>query len=413
VAFVIGTATVAIWFYLLFFRGSFWWLPYRDSPLPASACGRSAVAVIPARDEAAVVGDAVASLLAQDYAGSFHIVVVDDQSSDGTAEAARTAAVAAGAPDRLTICRGEPVPPGWTGKLWAISRGIEAARYMRPDHLLLTDADIVHGSGNLRDLVSRCETESYDLVSLMVRLHCRSLWERLLIPAFVFFFFKLYPPGWVADPSRRTAGAAGGCMLIRAATLDRIGGIAGIRREIIDDCALARRVKSVGKVWLGPARHTTSIREYRSWRPIWDMVVRSAFAQLDYSALMLALTLLMLILTYLAPPFLLLSSEPAAMLCGAVSWLGMSIAFLPTLRAYDAPRPIALLLPLIALFYVAATAGSAVLFWRGRGGYWKGRVQAPAPGRHLTAAPNATVWAMPRWHRRSAPHRAVRRGRRR
>jgi hopene-associated glycosyltransferase HpnB len=252
---------------------------------------------------------------------------------------------------------------------------------MRPDHLLLTDADIVHGAGNLRELVSRCETEDYDLVSLMVRLHCRSLWERLLIPAFVFFFFKLYPPSWVADPSRRTAGAAGGCMLIRAAILERIGGIESIRGEIIDDCALARRVKSVGKVWLGPARHTTSIREYRSWRPIWDMVVRSGFAQLDYSALMLALTVLMLALTYLAPPLLLLSSEPVAAWCGGLAWLGMSIAFLPTLRVYDAPRPIALLLPLITLFYVAATVASAVLFWRGRGGYWKGRVQAPAPDR--------------------------------
>jgi hypothetical protein len=168
-------------------------------------------------------------------------------------------------------------------------------------------------------------------------------------------------------------------MLIRATALERIGGIDSIRSQIIDDCALARRVKSVGKVWLGPARHTTSIREYRSWRPIWDMVVRSAFAQLDYSALMLTLTLLMLSLTYLAPPLLLLSPEPPAMLCGAVSWLGMSIALLPTLRAYDVPRPIAVLLPLIALFYVSATVASAVLFWRGRGGYWKGRVQAPAP----------------------------------
>jgi hopene-associated glycosyltransferase HpnB len=250
---------------------------------------------------------------------------------------------------------------------------------MRPDHLLLTDADIVHGSGNLRELVSRCETEGYDLVSLMVRLHCRSLWEKLLIPAFVFFFFKLYPPRWVADPARRTAGAAGGCMLIRATTLERIGNIDSIRGEIIDDCALARRVKLVGKLWLGPARHTTSVREYRSWRPIWDMVVRSAFAQLDYSPRMLALTLLMLILTYLAPPLLLLSSEPSAMLCGGFAWLGMSIALLPTLREYDAPRPIAVLLPLIALFYVSATVASAVLFWRGRGGYWKGRVQAAAP----------------------------------
>jgi hypothetical protein len=167
-------------------------------------------------------------------------------------------------------------------------------------------------------------------------------------------------------------------MLIRAATLDRIGGIDGIRGEIIDDCALARRVKSAGKVWIGPARDTTSIREYQSWGPIWDMVVRSAFAQLDYSAIMLALTLLMLILTYLAPPLLVLLASPAAMLCGAWAWLAMTIAFLPTLRAYDAPRPIALLLPLIALFYVAATVASALLFWQGRGGYWKGRVQAPA-----------------------------------
>jgi hopene-associated glycosyltransferase HpnB len=375
---VIGVATVAIWVYLLFFRGGFWWLPYRPAPIAAGAGGRSVVAVIPARDEAAVVGHAVASLLAQDYGGSFHIVVVDDQSSDGTAEAALTA-VAADASGRLTICRGKPIPPGWTGKLWAMSQGIEAARSIRPDYFLLTDADIVHDPGNLRALVSRCETESYDLVSLMVRLHCRSVWETLLIPAFVFFFFKLYPPRWVADPARRSAGAAGGCMLIRATTLERIGGIDSIRGEIIDDCALARRVKSVGKVWLGPARHTTSIREYRSWRPIWDMVVRSAFAQLDYSGVMLALTLLMLSLTYLAPPLLVLSSQPAALLCGGFAWFGMSIAFLPTLRAYDAPRLIALLLPLIALFYVAATVASAVLYWRGRGGYWKGRVQAPAP----------------------------------
>ena len=377
-AVVIGLTTVAIWVYLLFFRGGFWWLPYRPTRLAANVSGQSVVAVIPARDEAAVVGRAVASLLAQDYDGNFRIVVVDDQSSDGTADAARAVAIAVGASDRLTIWPGKPLPPGWTGKLWAMCQGVEAARPVRPDYFLLTDADIVHDPGNLRALVSRCETGRYDLVSLMVRLHCRSLWETLLIPAFVFFFFKLYPPRWVADPARRTAAAAGGCMLIRAATLDRIGGIDSIRGEIIDDCALARRVKSVGKVWLGPARHTTSIREYRSWRPIWDMVVRSAFAQLDYSAVMLPLTLLMLGLTYLAPPLLMLSSQPAAILCGGVAWLGMSIAFMPTLRAYDVPRPIALLLPLIALFYVAATIGSAVLYWRGRGGYWKGRVQAPA-----------------------------------
>jgi hopene-associated glycosyltransferase HpnB len=380
-AIVIGAATVAIWVYLLFFRGGFWRLPYRPAPNAATIGGRSVVAVIPARDEVAVIGCAVGSLLAQDYNGSFHIVMVDDQSSDGTAGAARAVAAAAGGSNRLTICRGKPVPPGWTGKLWAMRQGIEAAQSIRPDYLLLTDADIVHGSGSLRELVSRCETERYDLVSLMVRLHCRSFWETLLIPAFVFFFFKLYPPRWVADPSRRTAGAAGGCMLIRASTLDRIGGIESIRGEIIDDCALAHRVKSVGRVWLGPARETISIREYWGVRPIWDMVVRSAFAQLDYSPVMLALTVAMLVLTYLAPPLLLLSAQPSAMLCGAIAWLGMAITFLPTLRTYEAPRAIAPLLPLIALFYVAATLGSAVLFWRGRGGYWKGRFQAPAPDR--------------------------------
>jgi|SRR5712692_5940780 len=168
-------------------------------------------------------------------------------------------------------------------------------------------------------------------------------------------------------------------MLIRAAILERVGGIDGIRREIIDDCALARRVKSVGKIWLGPSAHTISIREYRSWRAIWDMIVRSAFAQLGYSPGMLALTVLLLALIYLAPPLLLVAQAPATMLCGGAAWLGMSIAFLPTLRAYDTPRSLALLLPLIALFYVAATVASAVLFWRGRGGYWKGRFQAAAP----------------------------------
>ena len=375
---VIGAATVTIWIYLRFFRGGFWRLPYRPAPTAANVPTRSVVAVIPARDEAAVIGRSVASLLGQDHRGGLHIVVVDDQSTDGTAELARATA-AARASDQLTIWSGRPVPSGWTGKLWAVRQGVEVARSLQPDYLLLTDADIVHGAGNLRELVSRSEIEGYDLVSLMVKLNCGSFWEKLLIPAFVFYFFKLYPPRWVADPSRRTSAAAGGCMLIRAAALDRIGGIDSIRHEIIDDCALARRVKSVGKVWLGRSTHTRSVREYRSWRTIWDMIVRSAFAQLGYSASMLVLTVLMLGVTYLAPPLMLLSRQPAVMLCGAVAWLGMNVAFLPTLRAYNAPRLIALLLPLIAIFYAAATVASAVLFWRGRGGYWKGRFQAAAP----------------------------------
>ncbi len=379
-ALIAAAATVAIWTYLLFFRGGFWHLPYRPSSPAARTPDRAVVAVIPARDEAAVIGQAIASLCAQDYGGALHIIVVDDQSSDGTAVTARAAAAAAGASDRLTICAGKALPPGWTGKLWAVRQGIEAARSRGPDYLLLTDADIVHAPGSLRELVARSEAEGYDLVSLMVRLNCRSIWERLLIPAFVFFFFKLYPPLWVADPARRTSAAAGGCMLIRAETLDQIGGIDSIRHEIIDDCALARRVKSVGKVWLGPAAETRSIREYRSWRAIWEMVVRSAFAQLGYSAAMLGLTVLGLGLTYLAPPLLLLSGQPAAALCGALAWLAMTVSFLPTLRAYRSSPLLAPLLPLIALFYLAATVASAVQFWRGRGGYWKGRFQAASSG---------------------------------
>ena len=228
--------------------------------LPAGAGGGArrrptVVAVIPARDEAEVIGRAVASLLAQNYDGFLHIVLVDDQSSDGTAEAARAAAETAGARDRMTVRRGQPVPPGWTGKLWAVRQGVETARSLSPDYILLTDADIVHGPGNLRELVSRSEVEDYDLVSLMVRLHCRGLWERLLIPAFVFFFFKLYPPhlggrSVPAAPRGRRAGACSSAPALdrsagsrhprassstivpSAAGSDRVGSLAGPRRGL-------------------------------------------------------------------------------------------------------------------------------------------------------------------------------------
>ncbi|HZU89740.1 MAG TPA: glycosyltransferase [Stellaceae bacterium] len=377
---VIGAATVAIWTYLLFFRGGFWRVRRDDPPAPPAVPLRSVVAVVPARDEAAVIGRAVVSLLGQSHPG-LRIVLIDDQSSDGTADIARAAAAALGAGDRLSICRGTPVPRGWTGKLWAMQQGVAAARSLRPDYLLLTDADIVHAPGNLAELIARAESGGYDLVSLMVKLNCRSPWERLLIPAFVFFFFKLYPPRWVADPARRTSAAAGGCMLIRRAALERIGGIERIRGEIIDDCALARMVKREGLVWLGSATETCSIREYASPRAIWGMVARCAFAQLGYSATALILMLSALAVTYLAPPLLLLSRRSSARLCGAVSWMAMSAAFAPTVRAYGGRGRSALLLPAIALFYTAATIASAVMFWRGRGGYWKGRFQAVAASR--------------------------------
>ena len=371
-----GAVASAVWIYLLAFRGAFWRIE-RGDRTSAAAPARSVVAVIPARDEADVIGEAVASLLAQDYAGRFDIVIVDDHSSDGTAQIARDAAAAVGAADRVTVIEAEPVPAGWTGKLWAVRQGTARANEMRPDYLLLTDADIVHAADNLRGLVARAETGGFDLVSLMVRLHCRGLWERLLVPAFVFFFFKLYPPRWVADKGRGIAAAAGGCMLLRGEMLQRIGGIDSIRHEIIDDCALARRVKSFGRVWLGIADETRSVRPYGSWRPLWDMIGRCAFAQLNYSAGILVALMVGMAITYLAPPLLvLLSRSPLAMALGGAAWLAMAASFLPMLRLYRCPAPVALLLPAIAAFYMAATLGSAVQFWRGRGGAWKGRYQA-------------------------------------
>ena len=375
---VIPILAAAAWLYLIAFRGGFWRVR-DDTAGISSAPARAVVAVVPARDEADVVGRAVDSLLAQDYSGTLHIIVVDDHSGDGTAAVAREAAEQAGAADRLTVIASAPMPAGWTGKLWAVRQGVVAAREHRPDYLLLTDADIVHAPDNLAGLVARAEQGGYDLVSLMVRLHCASLWERLLIPAFVWFFFMLYPPRWVADPPARTAAAAGGCMLIRGDALERIGGIDSIRGEIIDDCALARRVKATGRVWLGMARDTASIRPYGSWRPIWDVIARCAFAQLGYSALALIGMVLALTIIFAMPPLLLLSGSVVAMAFGGAAWLAMSFAYMPILRFYRCPLWIAPLLPLIALFYTAATIGSAVQFWRGRGGRWKGRYQAATP----------------------------------
>jgi hopene-associated glycosyltransferase HpnB len=376
----IGIIAALAWLYLIAGRGMFW--RARDDAAVTTAvpaAPRSVVAVIPARDEAEVIGRAVGSLLAQDYRGPLHIIVVDDHSSDGTAAAVREAAARAGAADRLTVVASEPLPSGWSGKLWAVRQGVAIAGAREPDYLLLTDADIVHAPGNLAALVARAETGGFDLASLMVRLNCRSLWERLLIPAFVLFFFMLYPPRWVADPRSSTAAAAGGCMLIRRATLEKIGGVDSIRHEIIDDCALARRVKAVGRVWLGAAHGTSSIREYHSWRPIWDMIARCAFAQLGYSATALIAMVVLMIAIFVAPPLLLLSGSITGVALGAPIWLAMSLTYVPMLRFYRCPVVLAPFLPLIALFYTAATIASAIQYWRGRGGQWKGRYQAAMP----------------------------------
>jgi hopene-associated glycosyltransferase HpnB len=390
---LVGAVSLAIWVVLLVARGGFW--RFRDvierDPVPDDTDGGAApaiAAIIPARDEAAAIGRAVHSLLASRYAGPLHVFVVDDHSSDGTAELARNAAGKAEAGHRLTVLPARPLPPGWTGKLWAVAQGVEAATATAPDFLLLTDADVVHAPGNVARLVARAQRGRLDIASVMVRLRCRTLAERLAVPAFVFFFFKLYPPAWIANPRSRVAGAAGGCILIRPEALARIGGIAAIRSELIDDCALAERVKSSGgRIWLGLSRDTESVRPYAGFAAVREMIARTAFTQLRHSAPLLLGTLAGMALIYLAPPLLLLAPDNAARALGLAAWLSMSAAYAPALRFYRQPVLLAPLLPLTAAFYTFATVESAVRYWRGAGGLWKGRMQDVRPPRRESETP--------------------------
>ncbi len=369
---IMGAAGLAAWTYLLQGRGAFWRESVDRSDTPPPSPAPNVVAIVPARNEETVVARAVSSLAKQQYPGEFHIVLVDDASSDCTADAARAAA-----PETdLTVIRGAPLEPGWTGKLWALSQGIQSAIRRSPHYLLFTDADIVHPPGTLSSLVGRAEAAGYDLASLMVRLECETLAERALIPAFVFFFFMLYPPAWIRDPRRRTAGAAGGCILIRSERLERIGGIAAIRGELIDDCALAAAVKaSGGRVWLGLSDDVRSIRPYQGWGEIGRMISRTAFTQLGHSSFLLAGTVVGLAITYLGPPLLALRTRGWTARMGGAAWVLMSVAYTPTLRYYRRSPLWAPLLPLVAAFYLGATVHSALSYWRGRGGLWKGRVQ--------------------------------------
>lgn len=375
---IAAALSLAVWIYLLVARGGFW-LP---AELPASATAEqpsplpAIVAVVPARNEASCVGQAIHSLAAQNYPGRFHIILVDDDSSDGTAELARMAAAGPGAQHSVTVIRARPLERGWTGKLWAVADGLRHAVPFQADYFLLTDADIVHAPDNVLTLARRAESGGFDLVSVMVKLETRSFAERALIPAFVFFFFLLYPPAWVARRDRKTAAAAGGCILIRAEALRRIGGIKAIGGELIDDCALAGAIKrSGGLLWLGATSSTRSIRCYGGFGEIRRMIARTAFTQLRHSALLLAATVLGMMLTYLAPPLMLLSGNPGAAWLGGFAWALMAISFLPMLRFYGLSLLWAPLAPAIASFYLAATIDSALAFWRGRGGSWKGRVQ--------------------------------------
>jgi hopene-associated glycosyltransferase HpnB len=380
--FLLSIISLIIWVLLAFFRGGFWQLSaFDDDVLPHKELTSRprVVAIVPARNEAETIARAVQSLAAQHYAGDLRICVVDDHSEDGTADAVRKANGSIPVERRATTLQADSLPPGWTGKIWALQQGVAKTNGVAPDYYWFTDADIVHAPDTLQRLVSRAEAEQRDLVSLMVLLHAKSFAERLLIPAFVYFFLKLYVPRWISDPKSRTAGAAGGCVLLRATALKRIGGLVAIRGEVIDDCALARAVKgSGGTIWIGLTVKSVSLRTYTTFGEIRDMIARTAFTQLDYSPWLLLGTLLGMLLTYLVPVALALQSRPPGWQIALGAWVLMTLTYLPTVRFYRLSPLWATFLPIAAAFYSYATWLSAVRHWMGRGGQWKGRSQAPA-----------------------------------
>jgi hopene-associated glycosyltransferase HpnB len=460
----IAILTLAIWLYLAFARGMFWRLhPFDDDLVQhqAPAAWPTVVAIVPARNEALTIAQSVRSLLQQNYPGEFSVIVVDDHSDDATAQFAQQAARELGVESRFTLLRAAPLETVWTGKLWALHCGTaisgcaptasapESATDARrthanwesaavsPTYYWFTDADILHAPDTLSRLVSRAERHHLDLTSLMVLLQAKTFPERLLIPPFLFFFLKLYPPRWIANPRHRTAGAAGGCILLRRDALDRIGGLTSIRNEVIDDCALARAVKSpvaqplmaelrrppsshehtsppdhpplpdqnashpeaprlsavpkdpswesqpasltTHRLWLGLTRTGISLRAYNSFSEIRDMIARTAFTQLRYSALLLLGTLVGLLLTYIAPIALLFAHNPEHRILALWSWTLMSLLFLPTVRFYRLSALWAITLPVAAAFYVYATLLSAARYYVGRGAQWKGRSHAALP----------------------------------
>lgn len=376
----IASAALAVWLYLMLGRGAFWRACVRDDEHSHEALRRwpRIVAIVPARDEGELIAESLGSLLNQDYPGHFCVVLVDDQSTDGTARISRAAAAQAGASQRLAVVAGTPLPPGWAGKLWAMKQGVDHAAALPdpPSYLLFADADIAFSREALRRIVARAEAQHYVLTSLMVKLRCESPAERALIPAFVFFFQMLYPFAWVNRPSDPTAAAAGGCMLVRSDALARAGGLDVIRGALIDDCALGQKLKSVGPVWLGLSERAHSLRAYPGIGDIGRMVSRSAYDQLRHSPVLLAGMTAGLALTFFAPPLLALFGDGLPRLFGALAWGLMAFAFQPMLRFYGVSALWGIAMPAIAACYLIFTFESAYQYARGRGGLWKGRVQA-------------------------------------
>jgi hopene-associated glycosyltransferase HpnB len=359
---LIAGLALIIWLYLYFLHGKFWQSGPELAPAVPPECPDVDI-IVPARDEALTIAPVIASLLAQDYPGKFRVFLVDDNSTDGTA-------AQAGAAPNLHIITGARKPAGWAGKLWALHQGVEASS---APILLFADADITHDPRHLSALVTRLLVPRTDMVSEMVRLHCSALSEHALIPAFVYFFQMLYPFAKVNDPLSRTAAAAGGTVLIRRDALARIGGIERIKSALIDDVALAREVKKFGPIYLGHSGLATSIRPYPDVADVFRMVSRSAFTQLNHSAILLALTVLGMVLVFVVPAYDTIFGHGWSFCAGLAAYALAAISFLPTASRYRVSKFWALALPLIALFYLAATFSSALDHWRGTGALWKNR----------------------------------------
>lgn len=367
--------SLAVWLFLILFHHGFWLARERDTHAmpPPPVEWPDVVAIVPARDEADVIARSLSSLAAQDYPGHFRIILVDDSSSDGTGDIARALRS-----DRIEVLTGAPLPQGWTGKLWAVSQGIGHAGHT-PRYLWLTDADIEHDRDTLTMLVTRAQSGKLALVSLMAKLRCETVAERMLVPAFIFFFQMLYPFGQV-NSARGQGAAAGGCALVRRDSLEKAGGIGAMRGALIDDCTLGALLKRQGRVWLGLTHRSRSIRPYEDFASIAAMISRSAYAQLRYSPWLLAGTMAGMALVYGVPPLLALFGYGLARWLGLGAWTLMTVSFQPTLRFYRRSPLWGMALPGIAAFYAACTLLSAWQHRRGRGGMWKGRSQAQAGG---------------------------------
>jgi len=371
---IFALLSLLIWVYLTFFNGGYWLASERLLPTPEPERWPSVIAVIPARDEAMSIGPVIASHMATAYPGAFEVVLVDDQSSDGTGQIARAAAN----DDRpFTLVEGRDRAPGWTGKLWSLQTGLATLAHKPSDYLLLTDADIVHAPGTLTSLVAKAESDERSLVSLMARLDSRGLWGGLLMPAFVFFFQQLYPFPRANDPASSVAASAGGCVLIKREIFEAAGGVEAIKGEIIDDCALARTIKQADpkhRIWIGLAGdEVVSLRDNRPLSSVWTMVERSAFVQLNKSYVMLAGSAIGLLLMYLAPLMAIALGGTMAVLLGLTSIFVMAASYLPTLKLYDQASWKAFGVPVAGLLYLAMTLSSGWQAFRGNAAKWKGR----------------------------------------